>query len=164
MNSVLVILYYHPLQATLSVILGLSHTSYFPLPAGFLWVWRHWWELRGRKQGREGCFFAPLSCREPWTALAQLLTSFCSPNTSLQQPLGGAPISGVTDFLNIHSPTRLSFHPGSVHMGEERSGCETVPGILVSSNTSSSLLLLRPGQLVISGLPQHSLFAFPPTT
>lgn len=54
-------------------------------------------------------------------------------------------MSGVTDFLNIHSPTRLSFHPGSVHMGEDRSGCETYPGILVSSNTSSSLLLLRPG-------------------
>ena len=49
MNSVLAILYYHPLQAPLSVILGLSHTSYFPLPAGFLWVWRPWWKLGGWK-------------------------------------------------------------------------------------------------------------------
>ena len=101
------------------------------------------------------CVLVPLFCQEPCTAVAQLLTSFCSPNASLQQPLGGAPsVEPQTSSLS-RVPPSWAFIQDSAHMGEDRSGCQACTasyGILVSSNTSSSLLLLRPVAAVSSAI------------
>ena len=74
MTFVLVIHYCAPVQATvLSVMFGLSRTSQFPWPAGFLWFW---WGLGGWKKGKEGCFLVPASCREMASSPGQLQLRF----------------------------------------------------------------------------------------